>query len=166
MNSPLVIALAAAVALLIGTAAGYLIRGNIERSRQEKERAAAQDDASKILARANEEAEGLKKTRVLEGKEEVFGLREVWEKDEARRRDDVERLEVRVSERSDSLDRRLEEVAGGFPNHFPLAIEHRDRVHATSSQHMKEIGGLRTSAVRATASLMAVIPSAGTQKST
>ena len=36
------------------------------------------------------EAESLKKTRVLEGKEEVFGLKEAWEKDEARRREDME----------------------------------------------------------------------------
>lgn len=112
MNSPLVIALAAAVALLFCTAAGYLIRGKIERSRQEKERAAAQDDASRILARATEEAESLKKTRVLEGKEEVFGLKETWEKDEARRREDMERLERRLSERSDTVDQRFEDVAG------------------------------------------------------
>ena len=110
MESPLVMLLAAAVALLIGVSAGYGIRGRLERSRQEKERAAAHDEASRILARAAEEAESQKKTRVLEGKEEVFSLKEAWEKDEARRREDVERLERRNSERSDSVDKRSEDV--------------------------------------------------------
>jgi len=110
MESPLVIALAAAVALLSGIAAGYLIRGNIEGSRRENERAAAQDEASRILKQATEEAENLKRSRLLEGKEEVFGLKESWEKEEARRREDVERQEQRLSDRSDTLDARFDDV--------------------------------------------------------
>jgi len=106
MESPLVIALAAAVALLSGIAAGFFIRGKLESSRRDEERAAAQDEASKILKRAAEEAETLKKSRVLEGKEEVFGLQAAWEKEEARRREDVERQEKRISQRSDRLDER------------------------------------------------------------
>jgi ribonucrease Y len=134
MDDPLVIALAAAVALLFGTAAGYVIRGRIEHSRQEKERAAAQDDASKILTRATEEAESLKKTRILEGKEEVFGLREAWEKDEARRREDVERLERRLSERSDTLDKRFEDVAGRERSQEERSLELNTRESAVDAR--------------------------------
>jgi ribonucrease Y len=142
MNTPLVMALAAAVALLFGIAAGYVIRGRIERSRQEKERAAAQDDASKILARATEEAESVRKTSVLEGKEEVFGLREAWEKDEARRREDVERLERRLSERSDTLDQRFEDVAGreGSQERRGLELTAREAEVEARAQEVETLG--------------------------
>jgi ribonucrease Y len=107
MDSPLVIVLAAAVALLFGVVAGYLVRGRIERSRQERARAAAQDEASRILRSAETDAEALKKARVVEGKEDVFRLRETWEKEETRRREDIEALERRLAELSESLDRRF-----------------------------------------------------------
>ena len=103
---PLVIGLAAAVALFFG-AAGYVGRGLIEQSRQRKARAAAEDEASRILARAQEEADNLRTSKVLEGKEEAFRLREAWEKEEQRHREDDERAEQRLAERADALDRRF-----------------------------------------------------------
>ena len=106
---PLVIGLAAAVALLFG-AGGYFGRGLIERSRQKKDVAAAEDEASRILARAREEAENLRTSRVLEGKEEVVGLRESWEQEEGKHRKEVERTEERLLERSNSLERRFENL--------------------------------------------------------
>jgi ribonuclease Y len=110
METPLVVGLAAAAALLFGLAVGYVTRGRIERARQEKARAAAQDEATKILKGAEAEAEALRKSSVVEGKEEVFRLRETWEKEEGRRREDVEHLERRLAERSESLDRRFDSL--------------------------------------------------------
>ena len=103
---PLVVGLAAAVALLFG-AVGYIGRGSVERSRQKKAVAAAADEASGILARAREEAENLRTSRVLEGKEQVIRLRESWEQEEAKYREGVERADERISERSSALDRRF-----------------------------------------------------------
>ena len=103
---PLVVGLAAAVALLFG-AVGYIGRGSVERSRQRKAVAAAADEASGILARAREEAENLRTSRVLEGKEQVIRLRESWEQEEAKHREGVERADERISERSSALDRRF-----------------------------------------------------------
>ncbi|MEE8147201.1 MAG: ribonuclease Y, partial [Longimicrobiales bacterium] len=93
-------------ALFLG-AAGYVGRGLIEQSRQRKARAAAEDEASRILARAQEEADNLRTSKVLEGKEEAFRLREAWEKEEQRHREDDERAEQRLAERADALDRRF-----------------------------------------------------------
>ena len=104
---PLVIGLAAAVALFFG-AAGYVGRGLIEQSRQRRAQAAAEDEASRILARAQEEADNLRTSKVLEGKEEVFRLRESWEKEEQRHKEDDERAEQRLAERADALDRRFD----------------------------------------------------------
>ena len=104
---PLGIVPAAAVALLLGVV-GYVARGLVERTRQKRAQAAARDEASKILAHAQEEADGLLKSKLLEGKEEVFCLRESWEKEELRLREDSERSEGRLTERSEALDRRFE----------------------------------------------------------
>ena len=104
---PLVIGPAAAVALLLGVA-GYLARGLVEQTRRKRAQAAAEDEASKILAHAKEEADRALKSKLLEGKEEVFRLRESWENEELRHREDAERAERRLAERSEALDRRFE----------------------------------------------------------
>ena len=106
---PLGMVPAAVVALLFG-AAGYFGRGAVERSRQKKAVAAAADEASTILARAREEADNLRTSRVLEGKEEVIRLRESWEQEESKHRKEVERAEERLSERSSSLERRFDNL--------------------------------------------------------
>ncbi len=104
--NPLVYGLAAVVALLVG----YLGRGLVERSRKKKAVAAAADEASRILGRAREEAENLRTTRVLEGKEEVIRLRESWEQEESKHRTEVERAEERLAERSSALERRFDNL--------------------------------------------------------
>lgn len=92
---PLGIVLAAAAVSLFGII-GYVGRGLIEQSRQDRAREAAEDEASVILGRAKEEAENLRKVKILEGKEEVFQLRESWKKEEQR-----------LTERVDMIDRRF-----------------------------------------------------------
>jgi len=103
---PLVIGLAAAVALLSG-AVGYMGRGAVEGSRRKKAIAAAADEASGILARAREQADNLRTSRVLEGKEQVIRLRESWEEEDAKHREEVDRADERIAERSLALDRRF-----------------------------------------------------------
>lgn len=106
---PQSILLAAAV-LALGSVAGYLLGRGLERARQKKERAAARDDASRIVARANEEADTTLKAAALQGKEEVYRLRESWQSEEARRREEVKGIERRIGERSDSLDRKFDRL--------------------------------------------------------
>ncbi|RMH12876.1 MAG: ribonuclease Y [Gemmatimonadetes bacterium] len=102
--------LAAAMAIL-GGLAGFVIRGSVESSRRRRDEAAARDEASRILARAREEAENARKSHVLEGREELLRLREAWEQEEARRREETEKLERRLAERSEALDRRFDQLA-------------------------------------------------------
>ena len=89
-------ALAAAVGTLIGAVAGFFVARGAERSRQEKERAAAKDEASRILTQASREAESLQKSAALSGREEALRLRETWEQEETRRREELERVERRL----------------------------------------------------------------------
>lgn len=105
---PLAVVLAAVVALLVGGAVGMYVGAGRERSRQEREKAEARDEASRILARARDESEALRRAAELQGKEESYRLREAWEKEENRRREEMERSERRLAERSDSLDRKFD----------------------------------------------------------
>jgi ribonuclease Y len=107
--SALELALAALAAVLAVT--GYLLGRGRERARQRREREAATDEASRIKKRALEEAEQLRESTVLQGKEEVFRLREGWEKEEDRRREEVDRLERRLDERSEFLDRKFDSLS-------------------------------------------------------
>jgi ribonucrease Y len=100
----------AAVGIVLGALAGFAIALSRERQRQLREKRSAQDEASRILERAREEAESVRKSGELAGREEAFRLREAWEKEEDRRREEVERAERRASERSDALDRQFERL--------------------------------------------------------
>ena len=109
MNTPLVV-LAAAVGLILGAVIGFAVARNRERARRELEKSQAQDEASRILKRATDEADTLKRAGELAGKEEGFRLREAWEKEEDRRREEAERFERRLQERSEAIDRHFERL--------------------------------------------------------
>ncbi len=104
--SPLEISLAVLAGLL--AVSGFVLGRGREVARQKREREAAKDDASRILRRAREEAESTKETALLSGKEEAFRLRESWEREEDRRREELQRHERRHDERSEFLDRKLD----------------------------------------------------------
>jgi ribonucrease Y len=108
METALAGLLAAAVALFTGLFLGEKRGRRRELDRQSQERAEARDEAGRILARAVEEAEALKRAGELGGREEAARLRETWEREEARRREELERVERRQAERSDTLERRFE----------------------------------------------------------
>ncbi len=110
METPLVWALAAAIAVFAGSAGFFIGRGLIL-ARQKREVAAARDEASQIRKGAETEAENLRKTGSLEGKEEAFRLREEWEKEEDRRREELERAERHMEQRTDALDRQFEQLS-------------------------------------------------------
>ncbi len=111
MGSPLVALAAAVVGIVLGSLVGaWIVRGR-ERRRRELERAQAQDEASRILKRAEDESASLRRAGELAGREEGFRLREAWEREEARRREEMERSERHMEERSDALDRQFERLS-------------------------------------------------------
>jgi ribonucrease Y len=103
MNIVLTALGAALVAVVVGFFAG---RAVIE-ARLRRARATAEDEAARIVAAAEHEAETLRKAEILAGKEEGFRAKEEWEREEARRRDEMERAERRIQEREESLDRKF-----------------------------------------------------------
>ena len=101
---------AAAVGLVLGALIGFVVARSRERTRQELEKRTASDEASRILQRAESEAENARKAGELSGREEGFRLREAWEREESRRREELERAERRAEERSDALDRQFDRL--------------------------------------------------------
>ncbi|HET7586114.1 MAG TPA: ribonuclease Y [Gemmatimonadaceae bacterium] len=100
-------------ALLLVAAAAFFMLGmsrgrDAERRTQAAARATAQDEARRIVDEATREADTLRKSAVVAGKEETIRLRENWEAEAARRRDELERAEQRVQEREEHLDRKLD----------------------------------------------------------
>ncbi|HEU4721443.1 MAG TPA: ribonuclease Y [Gemmatimonadaceae bacterium] len=94
-----------------GVAAGQ--QAELERQRASK--ASSDEIAKRIVEEAEREAETLRKTAVLSGKEELIKLREAAEQELRTRRSSVEAEERRVGERESALERRAE------------AVEQRDR---------------------------------------
>ena len=103
---------ASGAAILIAAAAFFVLgrlRGRAaERSAQAAAAATAEETARRILNDARREAETLQKSAVVAGKEESIRLREAWEAEVAKRREELDRAERRVQERESSLDRKFD----------------------------------------------------------
>ena len=107
---PYVAPTAAVLGLILGLVVGYAVAGARAKARERAALQAGEDEASRLLARAREEADNLRRSGELEGKDTAIRLREEWDREEARRREDVERAERRAEERSDSLDARFDRL--------------------------------------------------------
>ena len=79
-----------------------------ERALQARSKATAEETSRRILGEAEREADNLRKSAVVSGKEELIKLREAWELEARRRREEVEREEKRVQERDTVLDRKFD----------------------------------------------------------
>ena len=99
-----------AVGAVVAAILAYLLGRGRERARQLKEKEAAKDEASLIRKRAQEEAENLHRAGELQVKETRFRLRETWEQEEGHRREEVERGERRLLQRSEAADRKSDQL--------------------------------------------------------
>src|SRR5439155_11592664 len=79
-----------------------------ELRRQAAAKGTAEQTATRIVSEAEREAETIRKTAVLTGKEELIRLRETFESEMRGRRGEVEREEKRIVDREGTLDRKLD----------------------------------------------------------
>lgn len=108
-----VTAIIAALGVLIVAAPAFFIYGRTTGSRTERERqaaakATAEETSKRILAEAERDAESMRKSALVSGKEELIKLRENFEVEVRGRREEVEREERRLAERETVLDRKFE----------------------------------------------------------
>src|SRR6266513_843048 len=107
MSVPLAAALGA---LILAAAAFFFIGRRIGVSAEVKRLAAAkstaEETATRIVSESEREADNLRKSAIVAGKEELIKLREKFEAEVRGRREEVEREERRISERENVLDQR------------------------------------------------------------
>ena len=133
--------LTAVLAFLAGSVVARALVLRRVRAERDRERKGAEDEASRLLARAREEAENARRAGELEGKDAAIRLREAWEQEEARRREEVGRAERRAEEREDKLDQTLDRL-----NQRDAAQEARGRELATAQEALaKRLSTVETS---------------------
>jgi ribonucrease Y len=93
-------------ALLVGIGSGYFARKIIAEAKISSAEAAAK----KIIEEANHEANALKREKQLEAKEEAHRLRSDLEKESRDRRSELQRMERRLLQKEESLDRKISNV--------------------------------------------------------
>ena len=122
----------AAAGLVFGVLVGFLVSRSRSQALYELEKAESKDEASRILDRAQEEAESVRKAGDLAGREGASRLREAWEKEEDRRREEIERSERRLQKRSDALSRKSDDFSSREADLENRDTELEERVAALS----------------------------------
>ena len=97
---------AGTLAAVIGAGAGYFVR----KSSAEKAIGSAEEEAKRIVARAEEQGEAKKKEALLEAKEDIQRQRQELDHDTRERRGELQRQERRVVQKEENLDRKIESV--------------------------------------------------------
>lgn len=93
-------------ALLVGIGSGYFARKMIA----EAKISSAESAAKKIVEEATHEANALKREKQLEAKEEAHRLRNDLERESRDRRSELQRMERRLLQKEESLDRKISNV--------------------------------------------------------
>jgi ribonuclease Y len=114
--------LGAVIGVIIGVAVGALLGYAVRRSATRNQEQEAEQAAAKILA----DAQAQEKEILLGAKEEAIQLRAQAEQESKTRRDEVLRLDQRVANREENLDRKLE------------ALERRDSALADKERQQEE----------------------------
>src|SRR5918999_323358 len=107
-----VIIAALGVLIIVASAAFFFLGRSAGRKAEHRAQTAAktsaQETAKRIVDEAQREADTLRKSAVVAGKEGAIRLRESWETEAGRRREEIDRAEKRIQERETALDRKFE----------------------------------------------------------
>jgi ribonucrease Y len=101
-------AIVGAVALALGVAIGFVVRKAIAGSQAQSAEARAQ----KVILEAEREAERLTREALVQARDEIGGLRREGEEDLRTRREETKRIEGRLAQREETLERKLTEAEG------------------------------------------------------
>ena len=116
MTVPLYVTIALGVLFAVGTPIAWVLGKKSGRIAEDAARRAsgeaADQVAKKIVAEAEREADAARKQAILSGKEEVMKVRETWEQEARKRREELVTEEKRVTEREGQADRKFEMVDG------------------------------------------------------
>jgi ribonucrease Y len=89
--------------IFVGIGIGFFIRKHLA----EAKIISAEEEAKRIVNEAEEKVQSLKKEKILEAKEEVHKLRNELEKETKERRIELQRLERRILQKEENLDKKI-----------------------------------------------------------
>ncbi|SCZ76815.1 ribonucrease Y [Acidaminobacter hydrogenoformans DSM 2784] len=98
------------IAIIAMIPIGILIGMTLRKRTAEKLIGSAEFRAQEIVLEAEKNAEGLKKEKLIEAKEEVHQLRNELEKETKERRAELQRMEKRVLQKEETLDKKSENL--------------------------------------------------------
>ena len=100
----------ALVLAVLGFVLGRRQGAAAEVARQAAARVTGEQERTRLVQEGEREAEALRKSAVLAGKEELMQLREAWERESRSRKTELASEEKRLVERETSLERRAEQL--------------------------------------------------------
>jgi ribonuclease Y len=116
MIVPVYVTIALGVLFAVGTPIAWWVGKKSGRATEDAARRAAGEAADQVAKRvvgeAEREADAARKQAVLSGKEEVMKVRESWEQEARKRREELALEEKRVAEREQQADKKFEIVDG------------------------------------------------------
>ena len=137
------------VLLLVVTAGvsvglGYFYRKHIAEAKVEK----AEEAVKRLIVDAQKKAEAVKKETILEAKEEVHALRTEFERESKERRNEIQRIERRLIQREETLDKKVanveakEEQVNKRLKEISKRKEEIDQTFAEQIEQLEKISGM------------------------
>ncbi|NMB35396.1 MAG: ribonuclease Y [Firmicutes bacterium] len=138
------------IGILLGLGVGYVLRKHFT----EAKLMSAEEAAKKILQDAEEKARTQKKEKILEAKDEVYRLRNELDKETKERRSELQRLERRILQKEEVLDRKTSQLENRDEElkkqeektmHLQNQVE---EVYKEQLQELEKVSGLPTEEAR------------------
>ena len=131
---------------IVGAFIGYYMRKNVA----EAKTARAEERAKEIVDQATQEAETLKREKVLEARDEIHRQRSEADKEIRERRNETQRMERRLVQREENLERKLDSIEARENNLAQKQAEvartqaRLDELAAQQIAELERISGLST----------------------
>lgn len=122
------------VIAVVAVAVGYVVGNIVRRMSSEAKIASAEETARQIVAEAEKDAETTKKEALLNAKDEIHTLRTEAEKELRDRRNEIQRMERRLSQKEESLDARIDNL-----EKKERSLNERDKEISRIEQELSEI---------------------------
>ena len=106
MNPVIIAVITGIVFLIFGFGVGYIWRKNMG----EKAIGSAEQKAQNLILDAQNQAESLKKERILEAKEEIHRQRQDLENELRSRRNEMSKSERRIQQKEENMERKLDNI--------------------------------------------------------
>ncbi|HIZ77121.1 MAG TPA: ribonuclease Y [Firmicutes bacterium] len=145
-NNWLLFVIGIVIAAVIAFFIGYIVRKKIA----EAKISSAEEASKKILEDAYKEADSKKREALVEAKEEVLKMKNEGEKEVKERRNEVNRMERRLLQKEENLDKKLENVEhkenklNRKEREIDAQLENIEKLQQEQQAELERISGLST----------------------